>query len=105
MEKAEPEISNNIDVTLISIKTPIAIPTNVPLKPYNPLRISSLSYPDNEAVKVLTTVPSTDKTASCHELKAIPKIKGKIVNLKQNSVAFYWFIKDNSVTNSSLNYQ
>ena len=72
MEKAEPEISNNIDVTLISIKTPIAIPTNVPLKPYNPLRISSLSYPDNEAVKVLTTVPSTDKTASCHELKAIP---------------------------------
>ena len=72
MEKAEPEISNNIDVTLISIKTPIAIPTNVPLKPYNPLLISSLSYPDNEAVKVLTTVPSTDKTASCHELKAIP---------------------------------
>jgi len=46
--------------------------TNVPLKPYNPLLISSLSYPDNEAVKVLTTVPSTDKTASCHELKAIP---------------------------------
>ena len=46
-----------------------------------------------------------DDSIDTIELKAIPKIKGKIVNLKQNSVAFYWFIKDNSVTNSSLNYQ
>ena len=40
------------------INTPTAIPTKVPLKPYNPFRISSQEYPAIRAVDVLTTVPN-----------------------------------------------
>ena len=54
------------------INTPTAIPTKVPLKPYNPFRISSQEYPAIRAVDVLTTVPNRARPAIYKELQAIP---------------------------------
>ena len=52
---------------VIGINTPTAIPTNVPLNPYNPLFVFSRLQPDKYAVNVLIILPKRANTASSHE--------------------------------------
>ena len=54
------------------INTPTAMPTKVPLKPYNPFRISLREYPTIRAVDVLTTAPNRARPAIYKESQAIP---------------------------------
>ena len=54
------------------INTPTAIPTKVPLKPYNPFRISSQEYLHLRAADVPTPVHNRASPAIYKELQAIP---------------------------------
>ena len=72
------------ELTVRSIKTPTAIPTSVPLKPYNPFFISSQSYPEIRAVNVLIMLPLTANRPICHEFKKIP------ININNPDNALFW---------------
>lgn len=80
-------ITINIKALMVKcIKTPTAIPTNVPLKPYNPFFISSRPYPDKQAVSVLIIFPLMANTPICHEFKNIP------TSINKPDRALFWNI-------------
>lgn len=72
MERAE-AIINMIKLPIDNCRnTPTAIPTKVPLNPYNPFLISSYLYPEKWAVSVLIILPQTASIPICHEFRNIP---------------------------------
>ena len=68
------------------IKTPEAIPTKVPLNPYNPSLMSLRSYPEKYAVNVLTMLPQTASIPICHEPRNIP------ISINNPDSALFWNI-------------